>query len=158
MRFLIACIFLVFTFNSKAVNYESYFEFDEVSFKGSFEKGIEAEDYLLIGNNLNQFQFQENVPITVKKLAAAPWIYDGDYEILGLKPFAFSLLTTCVGGIVLGGSTFIAGPIAWLLVYIDSDHDKEATRSALNGCLVGNGIVVFFIATFVTVSFSLNGI
>ena len=91
MRFLIACIFLVFTFNSKAVNYESYFEFDEVSFKGSFEKGIEAEDYLLIGNNLNQFQFQENVPITVKKLAAAPWIYDGDYEILGLKPFLMNM-------------------------------------------------------------------
>ena len=58
MRFLIACIFLLFTYNSIAENYESYFEFDEVSFKSSFEKGTEAENYLLIGNNLNQFQFQ----------------------------------------------------------------------------------------------------
>jgi len=148
MKTFLVSFFIFFSNICFASNYDSYFEFDKEGFKSSFVKSNIAESFLLEENNLNNFNLLSVTPNEVIELSAAPKTYEGDYRIAGMKPFAFSVLATCVGGIILG--PYLTGPIAWLVVYLDSDKDKEATKSARNGCLLGNGVYVVLIAGFIS--------
>lgn len=131
---------LLFFVNVSLASADELF-FDEVSFKQSFLNITEVERFVQQNPNYSEVN-QELLPASFHAVRINSEGVNPEYEFLGLDPFLFSLIFSCTAGCLV--TPFVAGPLAWLLVYVDSDHDKLATRKALNGCLVSNGISLFF--------------
>lgn len=146
----LSLFFFLFLFGTQAHNYEELFAFDEEKFKSEFTLSTSAEQFFDQDDNLTSFTETGLLPSAFEPLQDNPLAANDNYEILGMSPFVFSLGFTCLGGCVI--TPILSGPLAWLFVYIDSDHNKQATRKAFWGCFAGNAIGVLLYGVFLVVA------
>lgn len=150
MRLLIITLFC-FPLCTLARDYNQFFQFDKESFKNEFEVSNKVEAALMDGFMANE-AFNQYKPL----LSYDDEPNDEDYEILGMSPYLFAVVTTCVGGLIV--SPIIAGPIAVLVVHVESEKNIYARRKAFWGCFTVNMAVVSIYATLLGILYAYGGI